>query len=34
MNYSNDLDHYELTVPFNDAVAAGKVSDRVTSGES
>ena len=33
VNYSNDQDHYELTVPFNAAVAAGKVSDRVTAGE-
>ena len=33
VNYSNDQDHYELTVPFNAAVAAGQVSDRVTSGE-
>ena len=32
VNYNNDQDHYEQTVPFNGA-AAGKVSDRVTSGE-
>ena len=34
VNHNNDQDHYEDTVNFDDeAVAAGDVSDRVTSGE-
>ena len=34
VNHNNDQDHREGTVPFDDeAVAAGRISDRVTSSE-
>ena len=33
VNHNTDQDHYELTMFFNAIVAAGRVSDRVTSGE-